>query len=109
MLKNPNGLRSQMLVHNFASSHTIAPVFFQKEFDQYSFDYRADGVASIQNKVGAFLADPLLNRILTNSKSEIHEGKSLLVNLAKATGRGQLFPFGWPLGYDGRSLSVQSS
>jgi type IV secretory pathway TraG/TraD family ATPase VirD4 len=63
--------------------------FFEKEFDQYSFGYRADGVASIQNKVGAFLADPILNRILTASKSEIHvrkimdEGKILLVNLAK--------------------------
>jgi len=63
--------------------------FFQKEFDRYSFDYRADGVASIQNKLGAFLADPVLNRILTTSKTDIHvrkimdEGKILLVNLAK--------------------------
>src|SRR5262245_39556231 len=63
--------------------------FLEKEFNQYSFGYRADGVASIQNKVGAFLADPLLNRILTTSKSQIHirkimdEGKILLVNLAK--------------------------
>jgi type IV secretory pathway TraG/TraD family ATPase VirD4 len=63
--------------------------FLEKEFNQYSFSYRADGIASIQNKVGAFLADPILNRILTTSKSEIHvrkimdEGKILLVNLAK--------------------------
>jgi type IV secretory pathway TraG/TraD family ATPase VirD4 len=63
--------------------------FLEKEFNQYSFGYRADGIASIQNKVGAFLADPILNRILTSSKSEIHvrkimdEGKILLVNLAK--------------------------
>ncbi len=63
--------------------------FFEKEYDRYSFGYRADGVASIQNKVGAFLADPILNRILTTSKSDIHvrrimdEGKVLLVNLAK--------------------------
>ncbi len=63
--------------------------FFEKEYDRYSFGYRADGVASIQNKVGAFLADPVLNRILTTSKSDIHvrkimdEGKVLLVNLAK--------------------------
>jgi type IV secretory pathway TraG/TraD family ATPase VirD4 len=63
--------------------------FFEKEYDRYSFGYRADGIASIQNKVGAFLADPVLNRILTNSKSEVHvrkimdEGKILLVNLAK--------------------------
>lgn len=63
--------------------------FFEKEYDRYSFGYRADGVAAIQNKVGAFLADPILNRILTSSKSDIHiraimdEGKVLLVNLAK--------------------------
>ena len=63
--------------------------FFEKEYDRYSFGYRADGVASIQNKVGAFLADPVLNRILTTSKSDIHvrkimdDGKILLVNLAK--------------------------
>ena len=63
--------------------------FFEKEYDRYSFGYRADGIASIQNKVGAFLADPILNRILTTSKSEIHvrkimdDGKILLVNLAK--------------------------
>ena len=63
--------------------------FFEKEYDRYSFGYRADGVASIQNKVGAFLADPVLNRILTTSKSDIHvrkimdEGRVLLVNLAK--------------------------
>jgi type IV secretory pathway TraG/TraD family ATPase VirD4 len=63
--------------------------FFEHEYNQYSFGYQADGFASIQNKVGAFLADPLLNRILTSSKSEIHvrkimdEGKILLINLAK--------------------------
>jgi type IV secretory pathway TraG/TraD family ATPase VirD4 len=63
--------------------------FFEKEYDRYSFGYRADGIVSIQNKVGAFLADPILNRILTTSKSDIHvrkimdEGKILLVNLAK--------------------------
>jgi type IV secretory pathway TraG/TraD family ATPase VirD4 len=63
--------------------------FFEKEYDRFSFGYRADGVPSIQNKVGAFLADPVLNRILTTSKSDVHvrkimdEGKILLVNLAK--------------------------
>ena len=40
--------------------------FLLKEFDQFSFGYRADGTAPIQNKVGAFLADPLLDRILTS-------------------------------------------
>lgn len=63
--------------------------FLQKEFERFTFGYRADGIAPIQNKVGAFLADPLLNRILTAPKHDLHirrvmdEGKVLLVNLAK--------------------------
>jgi type IV secretory pathway TraG/TraD family ATPase VirD4 len=63
--------------------------FLLKEFDRFSFGYRADGTAPIQNKVGAFLADPLLNRILTAPKTDLHirrimdEGKVLLVNLGK--------------------------
>jgi DNA helicase HerA-like ATPase len=63
--------------------------FLEKEFEKFSFGYRADGVAPIQNKVGAFLADPLLNRILTHPEKDLHvrrimdEGKVLLVNLAK--------------------------
>jgi DNA helicase HerA-like ATPase len=63
--------------------------FLEKEFEKFSFGYRADGVAPIQNKVGAFLADPLLNRILTHPQKDLHvrrimdEGKVLLVNLAK--------------------------
>jgi hypothetical protein len=44
-----------------------ARTFLLKEFDRFSFGYRADGTAPIQNKVGAFLADPMLNRILTAS------------------------------------------
>jgi type IV secretory pathway TraG/TraD family ATPase VirD4 len=63
--------------------------FLQKEFERFTFGYRADGVAPIQNKVGAFLADPLLNRILTAPQQDLHirrimdEGQVLLVNLAK--------------------------
>ena len=43
----------------------------EREFERYTFGYRNDGIAPIQNKVGAFIADPLLNRILTSSKSDI--------------------------------------
>lgn len=73
------------------SSLQNAPVklFWEKEFERYSFSYRADGVASIQNKIGAFLADPLMRRILTEPKVPISlrrimdDGKVLLVNLGK--------------------------
>lgn len=63
--------------------------FLEKEYERFSFGYRADGTAPIQNKVGAFLADPQLNRILTSPEQDLHirsimdEGKVLLVNLAK--------------------------
>lgn len=74
-----------------ARSLSNAPVrnFLEKEFEKFSFGYRADGTAAIQNKVGAFLADPLLNRILTAPKKDLHirdlmdRGGVLLVNLAK--------------------------
>ncbi len=63
--------------------------FWLHEFNRYSFVYQRDGIAPIQNKVGAFLADPLLNRILTNPKIDLRirrimdDGGVLLVNLAK--------------------------
>jgi hypothetical protein len=63
--------------------------FLEHEFERFTFGYRADGIAPIQNKIGAFLADPLLNSILTAPVQDLHvrrimdEGKVLLVNLAK--------------------------
>jgi type IV secretory pathway TraG/TraD family ATPase VirD4 len=63
--------------------------FLLKEFERFSFGYRADGTAPIQNKVGAFLADPMLDRILTAPEKDLHirrimdQGQVLLVNLAK--------------------------
>ncbi len=63
--------------------------FLEKEYERFSFGYRADGIAPIQNKVGAFLADPMLSRILTSPEKDLHirkimdDGKVLLVNLAK--------------------------
>jgi hypothetical protein len=63
--------------------------FWREEFPRYSFRYQADGIAPIQNKVGAFLADPRMHRILTRSdgmlrfRSIMDQGKVLLVNLAK--------------------------
>ncbi|QHO77795.1 hypothetical protein ACH79_39515 [Bradyrhizobium sp. CCBAU 051011] len=63
--------------------------FFIKEFERFSFGYRADSTAPIQNKVGAFLSDPILNKLLTAPQHDLHvrqimdRGKVLLVNLAK--------------------------
>jgi type IV secretory pathway TraG/TraD family ATPase VirD4 len=63
--------------------------FWEKEYEKYSFGYRADGIAAIQNKIGAFLADPTMKRVLTEPRHDLRirkimdEGQILLVNLAK--------------------------
>jgi hypothetical protein len=63
--------------------------FWVQEYENFPGRYRADAAAPIQNKVGAFLADPIMNRILTQPKSSfdlrrtMDDGKILLVNLAK--------------------------
>lgn len=64
-------------------------IFWKDEFPQYSFRYQADGIAPIQNKVGAFLADTKLYRFFTQREGGIRfrkimdEGQILLVNLSK--------------------------
>jgi hypothetical protein len=63
--------------------------FWVKEYESYPARLRAEAIAPVQNKVGAFLADPVLNRILTQPKSSFRlreimdHRKILLVNLAK--------------------------
>jgi hypothetical protein len=62
------------------------------EYDHYPSRLKAEAIAPIQNKVGAFLADPALRRVLTSPEKPLQirrimdEGKILIVNLA----RGQL-------------------
>jgi Type IV secretion-system coupling protein DNA-binding domain len=63
--------------------------FWLREYEHYPARFRAEAIAPIQNKVGAFLADPVLNAILSQPKSSfdlrrlMDEGRVLLVNLAK--------------------------
>lgn len=63
--------------------------FWLSEFPKYQPRYRQETIAPIQNKVGAFLADPRLYRILVEPEVDIRfrqvmdEGKILLVNLSK--------------------------
>ena len=63
--------------------------FWLREYEAYPKNFRLEAISPIQNKVGAFLSNPTLNRILTVPKSSfdlrkaIDEGKILLVNLAK--------------------------
>jgi hypothetical protein len=66
--------------------------FWLTEYDHYPPRLRAESIAPIQNKVGAYLADPTLRRILTTPEKPLQlrrimdEGKILIVNLA----RGQI-------------------
>lgn len=65
--------------------------FWTKEFDKYPERLRVEAISPIQNKVGAFLTHPLLQKILTNPEKPLSlrkimdEGKILLVNLAKGS------------------------
>ncbi|HSL83127.1 MAG TPA: type IV secretory system conjugative DNA transfer family protein [Thermoanaerobaculia bacterium] len=63
--------------------------FWTTEYARYSPAFRAVVNAPLQNKVGAFLSDPILRRILTGRRSSFNlrrimdEGQVLLVNLSK--------------------------
>jgi hypothetical protein len=63
--------------------------FWRLEFEQYSFRYRADAIAPIQNKVGALLADPRLRRLFVEPLRPLRfrrlmdNKQILLVNLAR--------------------------
>jgi hypothetical protein len=65
--------------------------FWLKEYENYPVRLRAEAISPIQNKVGAFLSNPILKRILTEPKYPLKlrqimdEGKVLLVNLAKGS------------------------
>jgi hypothetical protein len=68
-----------------------APVrrFWVREYQKYPANFRAEAIAPIQNKVGEFLVNPLLHRIVGRTPSTfdpreiMDSGKILLVNLAK--------------------------
>jgi len=65
--------------------------FWEKEFPKYSDRYRVDSIAPIQNKIGAFLADPRMRRIVTSPVVDLSmrrvmdEGQVIIVNLSKGT------------------------
>ena len=65
--------------------------FWLKEYNKYPERLRSEAIAPIQNKVGAFLSHPLLQKILTAPEKPLSlrkimdEGKILLVNLAKGS------------------------
>ncbi len=62
--------------------------FWFEEYEHYPYNLRAQAIAPVQNKVGAFLTNPILNRVLTHEqpidlRRILDERKVLLVNLGK--------------------------
>jgi energy-coupling factor transporter ATP-binding protein EcfA2 len=55
------------VVEQVANTHVRR--FWLKEYESYSVRLRSESIAPIQNKVGAFLANPLLQQILIQPKS----------------------------------------
>lgn len=70
-------------------SNRIVRNFWLQEFEKYSAWLRAEATAPILNKVGQFLATPLIRNIVGQPKSAFNlreamdSGKILIVNLAK--------------------------
>jgi hypothetical protein len=64
-------------------------LFWTTEYPKYNPRYRQEAIAPIQNKIGAFLADPRMRRLLTDAPTDLSirramdDGKVLLINLAK--------------------------
>lgn len=65
--------------------------FWVSEFPGYADRYRAESAAPIQNKIGAFLADPRMRLLVTAPQQQISfrrimdGGKVLVINLARGT------------------------
>jgi energy-coupling factor transporter ATP-binding protein EcfA2 len=63
--------------------------FWQREYANYPFRYRAEAIAPIENKIGAYLADPNLRRMLTvpakplRLRRVMDHGQLLIVDLSK--------------------------
>ena len=63
--------------------------FWLLEFEKYNAWLKSEAIAPIQNKIGQFLATPLLRNIVGQTKSSFNirkvmdEGKILIANLAK--------------------------
>lgn len=85
-LLTDRAFRQKVIGH---SSNDQVRQFWEEEYRGYSPRYRQDSIAPIQNRVGAFLADPRLKRFLTDPQEELRfrdimdGGKALVINLAK--------------------------
>lgn len=85
-LLSEKGFRNEVIAR---VTNAQVRAFWLGEFPRYSIPFQKDAIAPIQNKIGAFLADPRLYRMLTAPPIDLSlrrlmdEGKVLIVNLAK--------------------------
>lgn len=77
---------------NKVLNHVTDPVvkaFWVNEYESWDNKFRNEAIAPIQNKVGQFLATPLIRNVVAQSKSTLdiaqamNEGKILLINVSK--------------------------
>ena len=67
----------------------VVRAFWQTEYAAYDSRFRNEAIAPIQNKVGAFLANPFIRSILCQNSSTLkipdvmNKGKVLIINLSK--------------------------
>jgi Type IV secretion-system coupling protein DNA-binding domain len=67
----------------------VIKAFWQNEFARYTQRLESEALAAIQNKVGQFVANPLIRNILGQSRSALNmrdimdSGKIFIVNLSK--------------------------
>jgi hypothetical protein len=70
-------------------SDRIVRSFWEEEFSRWKPQMQAEAIAPIQNKIGQFIAHPILRGILGRPENRIHlrafldESKVLIVNLSK--------------------------
>jgi len=63
--------------------------FWLEEYESYPARFRAEAIAPIQNKVGAFVSNPIVHRVVGRAQNSfdvrkvMDEGKILIVDLAK--------------------------
>jgi hypothetical protein len=76
------------IVLTHVNNHQVR-AFWTQEYPKYNPRYRQEAIAPIQNKVGAFLADPRLHHLFTSAPVDLHirqhmdTGRILIINLAK--------------------------
>lgn len=67
----------------------VVKSFWDNEYEEWRDQFRNEAIAPIQNKVGQFLASPIIRNVVGQTKSTVdlfdimNEGKILLVNVSK--------------------------